>query len=174
MAVESLQLVGRGQQLEGVEAALQRLGEKRSALIGISGEPGIGKTALLRALVAMGEAEGHLVLAGRAAEFESEVPFSVFVDALDSYLATLDESRLDRMGVGYRDELAAIFPSLRDAGEPEAVSRAPPRSPRRLEPARWAGLEPRPRSRPRRHALGRPGIAGVLLSLARRPPARRR
>ncbi len=121
MAVDSLQLIGRAQQLEGVAAALARLEVKQSALIGISGEPGIGKTAMLRALVARGEEAGHLVLAGRAAEFEREVPFSVFVDALDAYLATLDESRLDRMGVGHREELAAIFPSLRDAGEPEGV-----------------------------------------------------
>ncbi len=121
MAVDSLQLVGREGELEGVEAALRRLDDKQSALIGISGEPGIGKSALLRSLVARGEEAGHLVLAGRAAEFEREVPFSVFVDALDAYLATLDDSRLDRMGVGHRDELAAIFPSLRDAGEPEGV-----------------------------------------------------
>jgi len=121
VAVDSLQLVGRDEQLGGVELALARLEAKRSALIGISGEPGIGKSALLRALVARGEEAGHLVLAGRAAEFEREVPFSVFVDALDAYLATLDESRLDRMGVGHRAELAAIFPSLREPDEPEGA-----------------------------------------------------
>src|SRR5690348_1963301 len=119
MAVDALELVGRDGELEGIDAALERLAEKRSAMIGIAGEPGIGKTALLRSLVARAEEAGHLVLAGRAAEFEREVPFSVFVDALDAYLATIDDSRLDRMGVRHRAELGAIFPSLREPGEAE-------------------------------------------------------
>ena len=104
--------------------------------------------------MAKAEQAGHLVLAGRAAEFEREVPFSVFVDALDAYLATLDESRLDRMGVRYRDELAAIFPSLREPDAPElAVER---HLAHRAVSSLLDGLAASPRARlgARRHALG--------------------
>ena len=37
---------------------------------------------------------GHLVLSGSASELERDLPFSVFVDALDEYLRGLDRARL--------------------------------------------------------------------------------
>jgi hypothetical protein len=60
-------------------------------------------------------AEGRecLVFRGRAAEFERAVPFAPVVDALDAYLASLDPGRLRLPEGELRDELGAIFPSLR-------------------------------------------------------------
>ena len=55
-----------------------------------SGEPGIGKTRLLRELARLAEARGHLVLSGSASELERDLPFSVFVDALDEYVHGLE------------------------------------------------------------------------------------
>jgi predicted ATPase len=49
-------------------------------VVDVLGEPGVGKSALLGALDAI--AGEHRVLAGRAAEFERDLPFGVFVDAL--------------------------------------------------------------------------------------------
>ena len=43
----------------------------------LGGEPGIGKTRLLDELRALAHRRGHLVLSGRAAEFEGELPFGV-------------------------------------------------------------------------------------------------
>jgi ATP/maltotriose-dependent transcriptional regulator MalT len=78
----------------------------------VAGEPGIGKTRLLRELAARAEARGHLVLSGAASEFENDLPFSVFVDALDEYVAGLELDRLAVLGDAVQAELAHVFPSL--------------------------------------------------------------
>ncbi len=91
-------LVGRAQELEQVEASLDALGEERGGCLAIDGEPGIGKTRLLGELIAGAERRGHLVLAGSAAEFERDIPFSVWVDALDAYVASQNLDLDDETG----------------------------------------------------------------------------
>ena len=54
----------------------------------------------------------YLVLAGRAGELELDLPFWVFVDALDEYVHGLDPHRLDSLDADVRAELATVFPSL--------------------------------------------------------------
>jgi DNA-binding NarL/FixJ family response regulator len=105
-------LIGRSDEVEAVAATLQSLDARSGGFLVISGEPGIGKSRMLEELAAEAQRRGHLVLAGRAAEFEREVPFAAWVDAMDAELATLDRGRLARMGVSRLDELGAIFPSL--------------------------------------------------------------
>lgn len=56
------------------DASLGRIAE-------VTGEAGIGKSHLLGALASVAEASGALVLRGRAAEFENDVPFAPFLDA---------------------------------------------------------------------------------------------
>ncbi len=120
MAAGEETIVGRDVELAELDAALARLAEKRTGILGISGDPGIGKTRLLRELRARAVAAEHLVLVGSASEFERDLPFSAFVDALDPFLATIDADRLRKMGVAHHRELAAIFPSLADLTEEEA------------------------------------------------------
>ena len=64
----------------------------------VTGEPGIGKTRLLGELAADAERRGFLVLGGRATEFERDVPYGLWADALDPYLQRLDPARLRRLG----------------------------------------------------------------------------
>ncbi len=80
-------LVGRESALAEIGSALKTLSAGRSVALALSGEPGIGKTRLLAELAARADARSYLVLEGRAAEFERNTPFAVFVDALDDYLA---------------------------------------------------------------------------------------
>jgi DNA-binding CsgD family transcriptional regulator len=108
-------LRGRAAELAALDDALDAIGEGRSRFVFFGGEPGIGKSRLLEELSQRADARGYQVLAGRAAEFERDVPFAVWVDALDGYLGSLDAGRLRKMGVSDQEELAAIFPSL---GEP--------------------------------------------------------
>ena len=77
------------------EPELERLGEALDDLerggnpcVAVEGEPGIGKTWLLSELRRRAEARGYVVLAGAAAEFERDLPFGVWVDALDAYVAS--------------------------------------------------------------------------------------
>src|SRR3954454_16186725 len=95
--------------LEGVLAELE-LG--RAAALELIGELGIGKTRLLAELAARADARGMLVLSGSATELERELPFSVFVDALDEFVRGLERSRLSGLDDDVRSELAHVFPSL--------------------------------------------------------------
>ena len=121
MATTAQRIVGREEELARLERVLDGLAERPGPrLIEISGEGGIGKTRLLDELCERADARDYLVLRGRAAEFERGVPFAPVVDALDAYLATLDPSRLRLPEGELRDELGAIFPSLRTDRTPLA------------------------------------------------------
>ena len=57
-------------------------------------------------------ARGYLVLAGSASELERDLPFSVYVDALDEYVHGLEPTALAALDDDVRTELAHVFPSL--------------------------------------------------------------
>ena len=125
-------------------------------------------------LSALAAGRGWLVLAGRAAEFERELPFGVLVDALDDHLASLDHRRLERAGGERLAELAAIFPSLDGPAVPDGALQAERYRAHRAVQELLDGLA---LGRPlllvaRRPALGRPGLArGRRVAAA--APARR-
>jgi DNA-binding CsgD family transcriptional regulator len=70
------QLAGRGDELACLAALLGT-----SAVVVVTGEPGIGKSRLLSAFAAA--AGGVPVLSGRGTELESSAPWALFLDALD-------------------------------------------------------------------------------------------
>src|SRR3954447_6596804 len=92
--------------------ALSRNLERRSVALVLVGEPGIGKTRLLAELAARADERGQLVLYGSASELERELPFWVFVDALDEYVQGLEPRRLEALDDDVRTELAQVLPSL--------------------------------------------------------------
>ena len=108
-------LLGRASELRALDAALDWVGSRNGGFVLIRGEPGIGKSRVLEELAERATQREHLVLTGRAAEFEREMPFAAWIDALDAYLGTLDRTRLQRMGVERIEDLAGIFPALGDA-----------------------------------------------------------
>ena len=105
-------IVGRTDELDVLEHALDEVDRGRSGALELVGEPGIGKTRLLRELAARGDLRGQLVLSGSAAELERDLPFSVFVDALDEYVEGLDPKQLSALPDDVRTELAHVLPSL--------------------------------------------------------------
>src|SRR5919107_2904032 len=100
--------VGREPELERIDAALDALDGGAAACIAVEGEPGIGKTPLLSELRGRAEERGFLALSGAATEFESDLPFSVFQDALDAYLRSQELELPEALRV----ELAAVLPGL--------------------------------------------------------------
>ena len=52
------------------------------------------------------------MLSGTASELERELPFWVFVDAIDDYLRSLEPRRFEALGDEARRSLAIVFPSL--------------------------------------------------------------
>ncbi len=112
MALLTDHFVGRSEELGSLDEILAEVDEGRAAAIELVGEPGIGKTRLLAEFARRADSRGRLVLLGSASELERDLPFSVFVDALDEYLRGLDPSRLAALDEDVRTELAHVFPSL--------------------------------------------------------------
>lgn len=108
-----------------IDASVPTLAGGRSSTLRLTGEPGIGKTRLLAELAARADVRGCLVLEGRAAEFEQDTPFAVFVDALDDYLAGLGPGTLSSLSPAAVAHLATVFPTVTaPADEPVAVLQA--------------------------------------------------
>jgi predicted ATPase len=110
------QLVGRAAELRELDAAVAGLGRAGPAALLLLGEPGIGKSRMLGELAARADTSGCIVLSGSGSELELDLPYSVFVDALDEYVAGLDPRRLESLDDSVRAELARFLPSLSDYG----------------------------------------------------------
>jgi len=113
-------LVGRLPELEVLRAALDRRADG-PVVVAIRGEPGIGKTRLLGELAADAGRRGCLVLAGRAAEFEREVPFGTVKNALADHAGGSSEA----LGATDVRLLRTIFPGLAtpdDTAEPPLLA----------------------------------------------------
>ena len=102
-------MIGRERELARLRQALDELQAGTPAIVAVAGDPGIGKSRLLLALREGATSRNALVLSGRAAEFERDLPYGALVDALDAHLRTLDGSRL--RGLEHQ-QLARIFPAL--------------------------------------------------------------
>ncbi|HEV8151974.1 MAG TPA: AAA family ATPase, partial [Solirubrobacteraceae bacterium] len=113
MAVVAEPLVGRADEIAVLDRAVAGLGLGAAAALLVLGEPGIGKTRLLAELGRRAEEAGAAVLAGGAPELEGDVPFGVFVDALDDALRRAQPA-LASLDGDTRAQLGHLFPALRD------------------------------------------------------------
>ena len=166
-------MIGRERELTVLRRALDALQRARGAVVAIAGEPGIGKSRLLRALEEDARSRGMLVLAGRTAEFERELPYGALVDALDQHLRTLDDSRLRGLDT---EQLAGVFPAFADLGAPPRrrwPSSATARTARCSScSARLAATKPLVLTLDDMHDAD-PASTELLLALLRRPPGAR-
>ena len=138
-------LVGRAAELEAIDRAIGELCEGRSAPLVVQGEPGIGKTRLLAELAERADARGCIVLGGSASELERDLPFWVFVDALDEYVAGLDPQLVavaPRGGAQRARARDAVPVGVRIRRRSDRAGRALPRPPRGARAARAAGGRP--------------------------------
>jgi predicted ATPase len=110
MAIATDELVGRVEELDALNRAVTGLATSGASTLVVLGEPGIGKTRMLTELAERANEEGQIVLSGSASELESDLPFWVFVDALDDYVAGLEPHRLSTVDDDARAELAHVFP----------------------------------------------------------------
>jgi DNA-binding NarL/FixJ family response regulator len=112
MALLAEHLIGRAEELGSLDQLLVELESGGAAAIAVVGEPGIGKTRLLGELAVRADQRRHIVLSGAASELERDLPFWVFVDALDEYVQAVDPRLLSSLDDDVRTELARLFPSL--------------------------------------------------------------
>ena len=104
-------LVGRDPELRELERALGEVDAGRSRAVGITGEPGIGKSRLLGELGRRAAARGHVVVSGRAAELERDVPFALWVEALEDEIAGTGAEVLAGLGEERLADLAVALPA---------------------------------------------------------------
>lgn len=79
----------------------------------LSGEPGIGKTRLLRELARRTAGEGAIVLRGGASEAEGMPPYLPFLEALGSHIKSASAASLREQVGASASILATILPELR-------------------------------------------------------------
>ena len=150
-------LVGRTSELSSLDLALTEVEQNGPSAVALVGEPGMGKTRLLTELSARADQRGNLVLSGSASELERELPFWVFIDALDEYLQGLDPRRLAALDEGRSRAARPRLPHVRRAcgrRRGRAPGRAVPHAPRRTPAVRSAGGAQAARTGARRRALG--------------------
>jgi DNA-binding SARP family transcriptional activator/tetratricopeptide (TPR) repeat protein len=94
---ERVKFVGRiserGAALAAVEAAI----EGQGSIVAIEGEAGIGKSRLLREIMAGASWRGATVLHGNASQVPSESPFTPLMDALSPFLNSARAAQLESL-----------------------------------------------------------------------------
>jgi ATP/maltotriose-dependent transcriptional regulator MalT len=104
--------VGRGPELARLEAMLEGATGGRARVAQVVGEPGIGKTRLLSELGSRAEARRCLILSGQSAELEHQMPFGLWVDALEPYISSQNPRRFAKLRAEQLAELTVLFPGL--------------------------------------------------------------
>jgi DNA-binding CsgD family transcriptional regulator len=108
------EVIGRAAELEAIEAFLDALDRGPAALV-LEGEPGIGKTTLMRAGVATARARGARVLSCTASASETRLSYVALADLL----ADVDGDAVAHLPPPQRDALDAALlradPRLADA-----------------------------------------------------------
>jgi DNA-binding CsgD family transcriptional regulator/tetratricopeptide (TPR) repeat protein len=136
--IRTPKLVGRDRELGAAEELLRALrnGDGRGGALYIAGEPGIGKTTLIEEILERGRQRGYLTLSGRAAEFDLELPFGVFADALEHHLRTAAPAGLRSLTEEELALVAVAFPSLASLARRNSAAGQPDRRHRLLRAIR--------------------------------------
>lgn len=105
-------LVSRTEQLaQATQLWLRTLTDQAGMLL-ISGEPGIGKTRLARAIIAQARIGGATILQGGCYEFEATTPYLPLAEALRDWVHQADDDTLvDTVG-SKAAELARLAPEI--------------------------------------------------------------
>ncbi len=119
---DGLSLVGRTVELQAIQAALLATRQGADGAILITGEPGIGKTRLLREAADRAAALGFQVMHGGGTELEHAIPYAAVIDALDEPLSALRRADLTALGRDSLAELGRLLPSLAAWATPLATT----------------------------------------------------
>ncbi|MGI8633548.1 MAG: AAA family ATPase [Solirubrobacterales bacterium] len=105
--------VGRDREIEVLRSRLLDALDGRGGLVLVGGEPGVGKTTLVKQLIREAEQRGALALFGRCYESEGAVPYSPFVEMLEQALALMPPEIVREDMGDDAPEVARMVPALR-------------------------------------------------------------
>jgi DNA-binding winged helix-turn-helix (wHTH) protein len=106
--------IGREREMELLRAGLTNATAGHGGLLLISGQPGIGKTRLVRELGALAQADGIEVLAGHCSEHDEAIPYLPFVEILESLVERASGADHLRTLLGEEGpELARLLPKVK-------------------------------------------------------------
>jgi predicted ATPase/DNA-binding CsgD family transcriptional regulator len=105
-------LAGRQRELHQLWEIFEVCMTGHTHVVFVSGEPGIGKTRLLKEMAERAEQSGALVLRGGASEAEGMPPYLPFLEALGSYISMAPPEQLHAQADPIAPILAMILPEL--------------------------------------------------------------
>jgi tetratricopeptide (TPR) repeat protein len=109
---ERTPFVGREAEAAELERALDRMLTGHGSVVLVGGEPGVGKTRLVRELLAKARHRGCVALTGHCYEMEGAPPFVPFVEITEQTVRLVPQAARAAMG-DLAAEIAAMVPSLR-------------------------------------------------------------
>ncbi len=112
-------LVGRGEELARLEAAITRATARCGGTVLLTGEMGIGKTRLAGETVERARTRGCLILSSRASPLDADLPYAPLIAAMGPFLYGLAPERRRELTTGL-PELGLLFADL-DYARPEPV-----------------------------------------------------
>ena len=117
-----VRLIGRRRELQELETCLDQAEAHVGNVVLVSGDPGIGKTSLVRAFQGRATTRGAASLSGSATDIDgADIPFGPIVQALrDAFDRDLLSARL--LPVGIQHELSQLIPALRRDTSSEAFT----------------------------------------------------
>ncbi|MEU7530535.1 AAA family ATPase [Saccharothrix sp. NPDC042600] len=110
MRAVTLRLVGRERELDRLRAGVDALGRGRGAALVVEGEPGIGKTALVKAVCEDAAARGFRVCKGAGDELGRSLPLLPLLDALSTARSDPGATATAERLLARVDELCAVGP----------------------------------------------------------------
>ena len=109
---EPMPLAGRRGELQALWAHFERATDRRSRVVLVTGESGIGKTRLLDELARLASKAGAAVLRGGASEADGMPPYLPFLEALGSYIREAPRAVLQAQAAPTAPVLVTILPEL--------------------------------------------------------------
>lgn len=120
-AADPSPFVGRGRELGLLAGLVERLGEGAGCTVLVEGEPGIGKSRLMREVAFHAGARGMPVLATNCYEIERATPYQPVIELVTQALERVGDAALRALPPVSLAELAALVPEIgeRVAGLPQ-------------------------------------------------------